>query len=203
MTALGPWPTWATERVEIVRYDPSWPRRAALHIARLNRLLARWLTQPIEHVGSTAIPGLPAKPIIDLQAAVVDLAATDRITERLAPDGWHPVPVELDQRPWRRLYVLPENDRRAAHLHVLSQDSPRWHEQLTFRDALRADPGLVAEYADLKTDLSAQHAEDREAYTRGKTSFVRRIVRSAAEEQTEDYPAPPAPGTARDQQEMS
>lgn len=182
MTASEPWPAWATERVEIAPYDPSWPHRASLHIAHLHRLLARWLVLPIEHVGSTAVPGLPAKPVVDLQAAVVDLAVTAEITERLVPVGWHLVPAELDQRTWRRLFVLPEDDRRVAHLHVMTHYSRRWHEQLVFRDALRADPDLVGEYADVKAVLSGQHRDDREAYSRGKTSFVRRVIHAVTDE---------------------
>ncbi len=174
------WPAWASERVEVAPYDPSWPHRAARHVARLHDLLDRWLVRPVEHVGSTAIPGLAAKPIVDLQAAVADLAATAAITEVLYAEGWSPVPPELDGRPWRRLYVLPQGDRRAAHLHLVAENSTRWHAQLAFRDALRADPSLVAAYARLKADLAGRHADDREAYSEGKASFVRRVLDAAA-----------------------
>lgn len=190
-------PAWATERVEVVPYDPSWPHRAARHVARLHHLLDRWLVRPVEHVGSTAVPGLAAKPILDLQAAVADLAAA-AIVETLHADGWVPVPPELDRRPWRRLYVLPQGDRRAAHLHLTTDDSPRWHEQLAFRDALRADPSLVAEYARLKADLAGRHPDDREAYTEGKASFVRRVLDAAAGDAHRRQRAPSPPGRSPD-----
>ena len=179
MTASEPWPSWATERVEIAPYDPRWQHRGAQHAARLDRLLAPWLVRPVEHVGSTAVPGLAAKPIIDLQAAVADLAVTAEVSAALEPDGWLLVPPDLDQRPWRRFYVLPADDKRDAHLHLMTSDSQRWRAQLVFRDALRADPSLVAEYTHIKRDLADEHAEDREAYTRGKEAFVRRVVKAA------------------------
>ncbi len=194
-SASRSWPAWATERVEIVPYDPRWPHRATEHINRLHRLLARWLVRPVEHVGSTAVPGLPAKPIIDLQAAVPDLTATVEITDALHADGWSPVPPELDRRPWRRLYVRPQGDTRAAHLHLLAHDSPRWREQLSFRDALRTDPSLVAAYARLKADLADRHADDREAYTDGKASFVRGVLGPARE--ADQVPRPPTVGHHR------
>ncbi len=187
-------PAWATERVEIAPYDPTWPRRAARHVARLHHLLDRWLVRPVEHVGSTAVPGLAAKPIVDLQAAVADLADAG-IVQTLHADGWVPVPPELDRRPWRRLHVLPQGDRRAAHLHVMAGDSPRWHAQLAFRDALRADPGLVVDYARLKADLAGRHPDDREAYTEGKASFVRGVLDAAAGDARRRQPA--APPSAR------
>jgi GrpB-like predicted nucleotidyltransferase (UPF0157 family) len=103
-----------------------------------------------------------------------------RVAERQllvpAPAGWHLVPVELDARPWRRLLVLVVDDHRAAHLHLLLATGRRWHEQLAFRDALRADPELVREYAGLKRALAAEHGTDREAYTAGKEGFVRRVL---------------------------
>ena len=86
------------------------------------------------------------------------------------------VPPELDRRAWRRLFVLPDGDRRAAHLHVTTADTPRWREQLAFRDRLRADPALRDDYAALKRRLAAAHAGDREAYTAGKGAFVARAL---------------------------
>ncbi len=101
-------------------------------------MLARWLVAPTRHVGSTAVPGLAAKPVIDVQAAVVDLGCADAVAQALAATGWHLVPAQLDARPWRRFLIQVVDEHRAAHLHLLSADSTRWAEQLAFRDALRA-----------------------------------------------------------------
>jgi len=130
----------------------------------------------VEHVGSTSIPGLAAKPILDFQAQVTDLDSAPQVAAVLAPQGWHLVPPELDQRPWERFFVRVADERRRAHLHLFGVDAPHWYERLAFRDALRADPALVDAYATLKTDLAAQHRDDREAYTRAKDTFVRRVL---------------------------
>jgi GrpB-like predicted nucleotidyltransferase (UPF0157 family) len=132
----------------------------------------------VEHVGSTAVPGLAAKPILDLQALIVDLHCAPRIAATLVPAGWHYVDPELDDRPWRRLFVKVIAGRRTAHLHLMTENSARWREQLVFRDALRGDPTLAESYATLKRALAAQHPDDREAYTAGKSEFVHAILKT-------------------------
>jgi GrpB-like predicted nucleotidyltransferase (UPF0157 family) len=170
------WPRWATEQVRVQEPQAEWGRRGQQLCEHLDLVLARWLVAPVEHVGSTAVPGLAAKPVTDVQAAVSDLASGSEIARVLAPAGWKLVPIELDARPWRRLLVHVVDDHRAAHLHLLLATGRRWHEQLAFRDALRADPELVREYAGLKRALAAEHGTDREAYTAGKECFVRRVL---------------------------
>ncbi len=177
MTASAPDPpAWASERVAVVPHDPAWEQRGDRERRRLDELLGPWLVAPVEHVGSTAVPGLVAKPIIDLQAAVADLAVADEIAAALAPHGWHLVPPDLDGRPWRRFLVQASGDRRTAHLHLLTPAAGRWHDQIRFRDALRVDPDLAREYATLKQDLAAAHPHDREAYSRAKTAFLQRVL---------------------------
>jgi GrpB-like predicted nucleotidyltransferase (UPF0157 family) len=170
------WPAWATERVKVVDYDPSWAARGAHERQLLQEHLAPWLHGHVEHVGSTAIPGLAAKPILDLQAPVQDLAVAEQIAPLLATHHWHYVHPDLDQRPYRRFFVKVIDGRRAAHLHLLPADSPRWHQQLAFRDALRTHPELVRAYAQLKDDLAARYPDDREAYTVGKQQFVDEVL---------------------------
>ena len=129
------------ERVQVDRVPLSEAEIAA-YAAELRPALEPWLLSPIEHVGSTSVPGLAAKPVIDLMASVGDLGTTvDQAGELLARDGWCYVPPELDQRPDRRFVVKPDpaGQHRLAHLHVLRAGHPRWAEQLAFRDALRGD----------------------------------------------------------------
>lgn len=97
------WPTWAREPVLIVDYDQGWALQAARERQRLLKLLGPWLLDDIHHVESTAIPGMPAKPIIDLMAGVASLNDAPAIARVLAPQDWYLVPPELDARPWRRL----------------------------------------------------------------------------------------------------
>lgn len=170
------WPPWATQKVEIHAWDPSWQQRAAELIAALEPLLERWLAGRIEHVGSTAVPGLAAKPVIDLQAPVVSLVGSEPADHLLAEAGWHLVPPELDQRAWRRLHVLADSDRRVAHLHLVEGDHPRRRETLDFRDQLREQPALAAQYERLKRTAAHEHGDDREAYTHAKAAFIRTVV---------------------------
>jgi GrpB-like predicted nucleotidyltransferase (UPF0157 family) len=128
------------------------------------------------NIGSTAIPGLLAKPIIDLQAAVVDLHDADPIVAALAPHDWHYVDPDLDRRPWRRFFIKVTDGRRSAHLHVMTINSPRWNQQIAFRDALCTDPSLILEYAALKRALAAKHTADREIYTAAKADFIRSVL---------------------------
>jgi GrpB-like predicted nucleotidyltransferase (UPF0157 family) len=166
------WPAWATESVELRSPDATWQERGERERRLLETRLRPWLVAAVEHVGSTAVPGLAAKPILDLQAAVADLECATDVAAALAADGWYYVDPNIDGRPWRRLFVKVAAGRRAAHLHVMAPDTPRWGEQLAFRDALRADPELAQAYAALKRTLARRHADDREAYTAAKTAFV-------------------------------
>lgn len=170
------WPAWATETVEVRPPNPAWRASGEREREALQDSLAPWLVVPVEHVGSTAVPALVAKPILDLQAAVADFDVVPLIAENLASIGWHYVPPELDQRPWRRFFVKVSAGRRVAHLHVMVAGTARWDEQLAFRDALRADPGLVDAYAALKRDLAARHTTDRERYSSAKADFVRAVL---------------------------
>jgi len=168
-------PLWAYEQPEIRPYDPRRSRRAAIECARLADLLAPWADGWVEHVGSTAVSGLAAKPIIDLMARAADPGAVVALAgERLAANGWCYVAPDLDQRPWRRFFVKPDasGQHRIAHLHIIRAGHPRWSEQIAFRDALRRDGDLASRYEDLKRRLSARHVNDREAYTEAKAAFI-------------------------------
>jgi len=178
-----PVPAWAHEKARVLPHDPRLAGRARVELGRLARLLAPWLVDGVEHVGSTAVPGLAAKPVLDLMASVTDPdAVVARAGQRLAADGWCYVPSELDRRPWRRFFVKPDasGQRRIAHLHVIQAGHPRWAEQIAFRDALRRDDQLARSYEGLKQRLAARHADDREAYTDAKAEFVADALRRPA-----------------------
>lgn len=172
----GGWPAWATEAVEIAEPDPRWDRRARELRGAVQQTLQPWLTAAVEHVGSTAVAGLPAKPIIDLMAPVAALEDLELVAAMVATPGWHHVPPVLDLRPWRRFFVLVEDGRRAAHLHLLRTGDQRLADMAVFRDRLRCSPRVAAEYAAMKRRLADEHRADREAYTEAKTGFVVRVV---------------------------
>jgi GrpB-like predicted nucleotidyltransferase (UPF0157 family) len=176
----GP-PAWAFEAVHLSAYDPGWPAQAEAHAAELRPALSPWLLSPIEHVGSTSVPGLAAKPVIDLMALVSDLDATvAAVAPALAERGWRYVPPELDGRPFRRFLakVTPDDRHRLAHLHLMAPGAARWDQQLRFRDALRSRPALRDGYAAVKSRLARAHPDDRERYTDEKAEFVLKVLRT-------------------------
>jgi len=175
-------PPWAYAQPEIHPPDPRLTDLAEAERTRLVDLLGPWLVDgAVEHVGSTAVPGLPAKPIIDLMASVRDPDAVVReAADALRADGWHYVPPDLDSGgSWRRFYVKPDpsGQHRYAHLHLIKAGHPRWTQQLEFRDALRRDNELADTYANLKRRLAAEHPHDREAYTEAKADFILEALR--------------------------
>lgn len=172
-------PVWAYERAEVRPHDPSWAVRGQHEREQLENLLAPWLVDGVEHVGSTAVPGLAAKPIVDLMASVTDLdTVVQQATQRLTAAGWVYVPRELDNRPWRRFFVKPDatGQHREAHLHLIQAGHPRWADQIRFRDALRANADLARQYEELKRRLAEQTGHDREAYTKGKAAFIASVL---------------------------
>jgi GrpB-like predicted nucleotidyltransferase (UPF0157 family) len=172
-------PAWAVEPVRLVEHDPAWARRAEDFASEVRELFGRHLIGDVVHVGSTAIPDLTAKPIIDLQVVAAEPAKVVNAA-RVAAEAarWMLVPRELDERPWRWLFVRvdPPGCSRLAHLHLMPPGQARWDEQLRFRDRLRSSAELRAEYAALKQRLALEHHDDREAYTAAKSAFVRRVT---------------------------
>lgn len=178
------WPVWATEAVELVEADPNWLRKGEQVIAQLSSQLAPYAVQEIEHIGSTAIPYLPAKPIIDIMASIPSYQKLSEIIHVLAKDNWHYVPPELDGRNYRRFFVKVKDNKRECHLHLMLEDGighDKWLKQLLFRDRLRANSHLTEEYAQLKHDIASKHNNNREAYTIAKTDFVNKVLTGTSE----------------------
>jgi GrpB-like predicted nucleotidyltransferase (UPF0157 family) len=166
------------ERIVVVPYNPDWPRRFEAERALLEGILAPWLEGGIHHIGSTAIPGVAAKPIIDMMAGVRDLkearAAFDPLGEEsYLHDPHRPGIAHHFAKPSRRLSEMTHG------LHLTERESDLWLERLAFRDALRGDPDLAAEYEALKVRLADERRDDGRAYTSAKRAFVARVLASA------------------------
>ena len=161
--------------IEIHPYDASWPAKFEEERQLLEPILAPVLAGGIHHVGSTAIPGLAAKPIVDIMAGVTNLDEARAVFEQLGELHYCYAPY----RPEMHWVYKPSPDFRTHHLILVEPDGPWWQARLLFRDYLRAHPDAVAEYEALKRDLASRHAEDRQAYTDAKTAFVERIVARA------------------------
>jgi GrpB-like predicted nucleotidyltransferase (UPF0157 family) len=162
--------------VFVVPYDERWPARFAAERAALQPVLAPWLVGEIEHIGSTAIRGLVAKPVIDIMAPVESLAGSRGALPPLAALHYNYFPYRDDVMLW---LCKPSDSYRTHHLHLVPHQSALWNERIRFRDYLRANPAAATEYAELKQQLAEQQRFDREAYTDAKTTFVMRILKLA------------------------
>lgn len=166
----------------VVPFDPAWSVAADALAAELRAVLSP-VARRVEHIGSTAVPGLAAKPIVDMCAVVADIDdVADRVAE-LSRVGWvaAPEPSDIDER--RRSYCTPSVEWRTHHLHVVEEESHGWKGWLAFRDYLRLHPDDAAAYADLKRSLAgkAHDPNDRSAYRLGKSGFIQDHTRSALE----------------------
>ena len=163
--------------VLIVPYDPEWPSRFEAERSVLLDAIASYLKAgSIEHIGSTAIYGLEAKPVIDIMAGVESLDASRAAIAVLERHQYCYAPYRTDVMHW---LCKPSPALRTHHLHLVPLGSGLWIERLAFRDYLRAHADVALEYAALKRRLAEAHRLDREAYTAGKTAFVRRVIEDA------------------------
>lgn len=158
--------------VIINEYDPAWPAV----FARLAAIVATplgGLALAIEHIGSTAVPGLAAKPIIDIDIAVADDAAVREAIARLATIGYvHEGDLGI---PGREAFAAP-TWLPTHHLYVCRADNREYRRHIAFRDYLRAHPDAVRDYAALKRQLALKHRDDRDAYTNAKSEFIAGIL---------------------------
>jgi GrpB-like predicted nucleotidyltransferase (UPF0157 family) len=163
--------------IHIETYQPDWP---VLFEQEKQRLLSQLghLIVDLQYFGSTAVPGLAAKPILDILGAVRTLDDIPACAEPLRQLGYEDASVYLGG--WiiddRRLFCKGPYNEGTHHLHLVQYGSGTWTHNLRFRDYLRAHPEAVAEYAQLKTQLAAQHQTDIDSYTEGKSAFVQAIM---------------------------
>jgi GrpB-like predicted nucleotidyltransferase (UPF0157 family) len=166
--------------VVIVDYDPDWPvlyekeKRQILEAVG-DRIL------DIEHIGSTAVPDLGAKPIIDIMAGVRDKANADECLIPLQKIGYTDVTPEPDDPEW--FYCLGKGPHSPGyHLHLMKYQSGHWNRHLDFRDYLRSHPDVAKKYFRLKKGLSKKYGTDRVGYTNAKTAFIRNIELTAQQQ---------------------
>jgi GrpB-like predicted nucleotidyltransferase (UPF0157 family) len=166
------------DEIEIVDYDPNWARLFEGERALIERALPADQVLAIEHAGSTAIPGLAAKPIIDIYLAVASIErARATLVEPMERIGY----LHWAENPKRdRMFFVkglpPYGERRTHHIHISEPASEAWQRPLLFRDYLRRHPDEAEKYHRLKTDLASRYRHDREAYTSAKDEFVEAIV---------------------------
>jgi GrpB-like predicted nucleotidyltransferase (UPF0157 family) len=165
--------------IRMVAHDPQWSMSYGEQQQRLSRVLAPWLVHPIEHIGSTSVPGLVAKPIIDLVAVVSDIDQIPIAVPALDGIAWIAAPEPTDAISREMSFCTPSVQRRTHHLHVVEEASSSWRDWIAFRDYLRAHRELADEYGALKTRLAAEHGadpNDRDAYRAGKAGWIRAVT---------------------------
>jgi GrpB-like predicted nucleotidyltransferase (UPF0157 family) len=172
MTDLG----LESGRVRVVPYNDAWPAFYSAEIARMSpHLEAAGVKLVLEHTGSTAVPGLAAKPIIDIIAGLTAEEERAAAIDALRSAGYvHRGEQEIPGRDFFR-----RGDPRQYHVHMTVIGSEFWNDQRTFRDWLRTHADAANEYMALKRMLAERYPSDREAYINGKAAFVKDVLRAA------------------------
>ena len=192
MTDDGP----AEHRVRLVEYDPGW----ALEFARERDRILEAIDVPlvaIEHIGSTAVLGLMAKPVIDIMIGIADLDQADRCIEPLARLGYRYLPEYESEVPGRRLFRKGPYGASTHHVHIYRPDHPDWQHMLRLRTYFGGHPDVAREYVRLKQELVRRYPDDSVSYTEGKRAFLEAIRAAAAAEAARTSTPPPLAGLRR------
>lgn len=161
-------------KVQLSDYQHEWPDLFEREKSVLLDKLGPWLQGPIEHVGSTAVPGLKAKPIIDIMAGVKNLDSSVGAIDVLQKNGYCYYPYKAEVMHW---FCKPTPEYRTHHLHLVPYDSPLWRERIKFRDILRNNEQVAEKYEQLKVSLARDLTDDRERYTELKWPFIEGVLR--------------------------
>ncbi len=157
--------------VKLLRYNPKWRESALKEINALRKTLGS-IALDIQHMGSTAIPGMSAKPIIDIDVAVKSLRVVKDLIGPLKKLGYRYRVGE----PEKRLFVKGPNEKITYHLHVIELGSDLWNNDLLFRDFIRKNKKEARQYSELKKELASQFYNDRKSYSNGKEDLIKAIL---------------------------
>ncbi len=164
------------DEVVVVSWRSAWEQAFAEERARVLSVLGE-RALGVEHIGSTSVPGLAAKPVIDLLVGFATYADAVAAVPLLVADGWE-LPTDINAKIVNRRFLKRTKDGvRTHHVHLVEHRGALWEEYVLFRDALREDPSVRDEYEALKRRLAEQFREQRDSYTASKGDFVTRIVR--------------------------
>jgi len=168
--------TLNAERIRLVSYEPCWRVMFLEEMRVLREKLGGW-PKSIDHVGSTSVPGLIAKPIIDILIGVDDLKEVENYDLQLSGLGYNYYPEFERQLPARKLFIKRQNQReRSHHLQFVCHQTDFWWQHLRFAQILQTDPAVTRRYAALKQANAKLYATDRAAYTAAKTEFIRKCL---------------------------
>lgn len=167
-------PEKPTRTVEVVAYDPAWPDLFNLERARLAAALPHALA--IEHFGSTSVPGLSAKPTIDMLVTVSDVLGVLEDHASLERLGYEHRPRAFADEDEHLFFRKVSGGKRTHHLHVVAASSPRSNDYLLFRDYLMANRDVVQRYEQVKRSLAERYATERGSYIAEKSEFVGQLM---------------------------
>lgn len=165
-------------KVTIVEYNPEWRRMFEDEKRVLQSALAEIPAQ-IEHVGSTAVVGLAAKPIIDVMIGLEDFSIADSLVPRIEALAYEYIQKYEAVMPYRRFFIKGHDGIRTHQIHMVGIGGEFWQRLILFRDYLRQNPVVAEQYASLKKELAGREWEDVNEYADAKTEFIRGIEMEA------------------------
>jgi GrpB-like predicted nucleotidyltransferase (UPF0157 family) len=162
--------------VILEEYDSSWVAKYELEKEFLLGVAGEWNYGGIEHIGSTSVPGMVAKPVIDIMFGVKTLEESKPAIEALVANGYDYWPYKPDVMHW---FCKPSDAYRTHHLHLIPFQSSLWQARLKFRNILRSNQCVAKDYANLKRELAENYKQDRETYTEKKWPFIKQALENA------------------------
>jgi GrpB-like predicted nucleotidyltransferase (UPF0157 family) len=172
-------------QLQLFEHQDTWSAQF-LQVADTLRMAMAACGPAVEHIGSTSVPGLCAKPVLDILVGVSALSAVKAVIPSLVAAGFVYRPEYEQMIPGRRYFVRPAGPGCRVHLHAVVRGGRLWQQHLYFRDRLRQDTSLRQSYAALKTRLAAVHASDKAAYTEAKAPFIAQVLASCPHPATLD-----------------
>ena len=181
-----PWnvrtPLQLTRTIEVVEYDPAWEMAFTQEVGKLLKVFGESLIA-IHHIGSTSIPGLSAKPVIDMLVVLRETETIDRFSAAMRGLGYRVrgecLDAEIPGTPGRFYFTKDDPERRTHHVHVYAVDHPEIVDKLAFRDYLRTHPQRAAQYGAIKRHLAVEHRHDNIGYMRGKDAYIKSVLDEA------------------------
>ncbi len=157
----------------LIDSDPAWAEQFEIERNLIESVVGEFICGSIEHVGSTSVTGLMAKPVIDIMVGVKTLDASKPAIEILQKLGYCYAPYKTEVMHW---FCKPSPEFRTHHLHLVPYQSNLWQDRIKFRDILRTDKGIAEKYEALKLSLAEKYKADRDEYTKAKWPFIKNVL---------------------------
>lgn len=164
-------------KITVMEYSSIWPQMFEEEKNQLELILPD--SSVVEHIGSTAVPGLVAKPVIDIMIGLKDFSVADSLVSSVEALTYEYVSHWESEMPYRRFFRKEKAGVRTHHIHMVATGTEFWHRHLFFRDYLRTHPDIAENYANLKRNLANQEWQDMNDYAGAKTDFIQSIEAKA------------------------